>query len=326
MSEQHLHQQVRFNHRHDVTYPIPQSLGSGYFRSVCPREGMLLVLEQYRLNEDMKFISDSAPRCLGFSYCMSGRVRWSINGLPQQFTTRKGQCEILSSVSTGGSGCYEPGAPLVLVNIMLCPDLLQSFLDAGGEDSPGAGILQPPDSEGTIRYHQRSMTGPEQRALEQLLISPCRSMADSLFIQAKIMELVSFHLKEMDATDGKAMNRPVDSDSQKMINIAKGILRSSMQSPPTIPHLARMIGTNETRLKKIFRTNLGTTVFGYLTSCRMQRACDLLKESGLTMSEIGAELGYSERTHFTRAFTRLFGMPPSQYRRDRKGQPQKLGN
>lgn len=50
-----------------------------------------------------------------------------------------------------------------------------------------------------------------------------------------------------------------------------------MQSPPFLRHLAQLMGTNETKLKRSFKAECGTTVYGYLTPRRMQIACDLLK-------------------------------------------------
>ena len=321
MSEHYLHQQYCFSHCHDVSCPLPCWRGSGYFRSVCPRRGMLLFLEEYQLNQDMYLVSDSMPRCLSFSYCMSGRVKWSIDGVPQQFSTQKGQCEIVSSGNTSGKGRYEPGEPLVIVNILLCLELLRSFFDAPVGDPRAARILRPPEAHKEILYQKRSISNAEQRVLEKLLRAPCRSMADRLFIQSKAMELVSLYLNEPESFDRARIKPPTPTEAKNITDQAKAILRSHMQSPPTIPHLARMIGTNETKLKKCFRIHLGTTVFGYLTSCRMQRACELLEAGGLTMSQVGAELGYSERTHFTRAFSRYFDMPPSQYRRDHQMHP-----
>jgi len=310
MTDRYIQQQICFSHCHDVSYPLPCQRGSGYFRSVCPRQGMLLFLEEYRLDKDVWMFSDSIPRALDFSYCLSGQVEWSIDGMSQHYTTQKGQCEIVSTRNISGRGRYEPGEPLAIVNIVLCPNLLQSFFDAPGE----AQFLRPPASEEGIMYCKRSITNSERQVLQQLLRAPCQNMADRLFLQSKVMELVSFHLNLLEGIDRERVGRPTFIDAQNVTDRAKAILRSRLQAPPTIQRLARMIGTNETKLKKSFRCHLGTTVFGYLTSCRMQRACELLKDSSLTMSQIGAELGYSERTHFTRAFSRYFSMSPSQYR------------
>jgi AraC-like DNA-binding protein len=266
-------------------------------------------------------ISDSMPWHFDFSYCISGRVQWSIDGVPRQFTTQKGQCEIISSSNTSGKGRYDSTEPLVMVDIMLCPKLLQNYFDVSLEGPCETQMLRLPRAEDEVLYRKRWISDAEQKVVRQLLRAPCRSAAERLFIQGKVMELVSFQVGALEAAGQERMEQSVPNDVQNLTSRAKAILQSRMQSPPTIQGLARMVGTNETKLKKCFRSHLGTTVFGYLTSCRMQRACELLDDSSLTMSQIGAELGYSERTHFTRAFSRYFSMSPSQYRRDHQRPP-----
>lgn len=314
MPDQFLQPEMWFNRCHDVSYPLPNRHGKGFSRSVCPRKGMVLFLEEYQLDSDMWMVTDNSPGYVGFSYCISGRVNWSIDGVPQEFTSSTGQCEVLYSGSTNGKGCYLPGEPLVLINIMLCPELLQSFFEVPGQGAGQIKYLQPPVWKEGINYRKRSIAANEQKVLQELLRAPCHSMADRLFVQSKAMELVSFYINDLETVDQKCLQQPQTTNAQYVTDRAKAILRSSMQSPPTIQSLARMIGTNETKLKKSFRTHLGITVFGYLTACRMQRACELLEGSNLTISQIGAEVGYSERTHFTRAFSRYFNFSPSQYR------------
>ncbi len=314
MTGQFVQQHSFFSDCHDVSYPLPSWRGKGYSRSVCPRKGMLLYLEEYELSREMWTISDSMPPQLGFTYCISGRVQWSMDGVQREFTAQNGQCEIVSSSSASGKACYDSGDPLVMVNITLCPKLLQSYFGAPGESAGEMQCLRMPAAKDEVLYRKGPITDGEQKVLGQLLRCPCRNISDRLFIQSKVMELVSFRMDDLEYGEQEKMEQSTLSEVENIIALAKAILQSRLQSPPTIQSLARMVGTNETKLKKCFRSHLGTTVFGYLTSCRMQLACELLDNSNLTMSQIGAELGYSERTHFTRAFSRHFNMSPSQYR------------
>jgi transcriptional regulator GlxA family with amidase domain len=56
-------------------------------------------------------------------------------------------------------------------------------------------------------------------------------------------------------------------------------------------------------------------MFDYLTAVRMQRAQALLRESGLKLGDIAARVGYSSRLAFSKAYKRLAGTTPSDYRR-----------
>ena len=51
-----------------------------------------------------------------------------------------------------------------------------------------------------------------------------------------------------------------------------------------------------------------------LDRVRMDRAKALIGETGSTLAEVAEQVGYSDPAHFTRAFRRRFGVPPSRLR------------
>lgn len=61
-------------------------------------------------------------------------------------------------------------------------------------------------------------------------------------------------------------------------------------------------------------TNSGTTFSQILDQTRVQAATFLLEDMDLRISDIAYELDYSEGVHFSRAFKRVTGVTPSQYR------------
>lgn len=48
--------------------------------------------------------------------------------------------------------------------------------------------------------------------------------------------------------------------------------------------------------------------------CKIERAHLLLRESTMTVKEIGSQLGFDDPYHFSKVFKRHTGLPPSQYR------------
>lgn len=63
-----------------------------------------------------------------------------------------------------------------------------------------------------------------------------------------------------------------------------------------------------------FRLETGFSVTQYVSQLRAERAKTLLRTTSLSMLEIALNLGYCDRSHFARAFSRAVGMTPSQYR------------
>lgn len=56
----------------------------------------------------------------------------------------------------------------------------------------------------------------------------------------------------------------------------------------------------------------------YLTKVRIEKACDLLRLTEKTVSEIASLVGYEDDTFFYRAFRRCLGMTPIEYKKNRK--------
>lgn len=84
--------------------------------------------------------------------------------------------------------------------------------------------------------------------------------------------------------------------------------------PHTLADLARHHFLNEFKLKKGFREYFGTTVFGYLRQRRMEYAYKRLTETHDTIIEIANTAGYSNASHFARAFQEVHGCRPSDVR------------
>ena len=48
----------------------------------------------------------------------------------------------------------------------------------------------------------------------------------------------------------------------------------------------------------------------------LEQVLELLKQSDLSVTQVGAKMGYSDSSHFTRAFKRQMNMTPRQYRKE----------
>lgn len=70
---------------------------------------------------------------------------------------------------------------------------------------------------------------------------------------------------------------------------------------------------NETYLRSMFKQELGCTITEYITQIRMNEALNLLKSSGLKLSEISSLIGYNDAAYFSRAFKKYYGVSPSHY-------------
>ncbi|MGD1317757.1 helix-turn-helix domain-containing protein [Chryseobacterium sp. 2R14A] len=71
---------------------------------------------------------------------------------------------------------------------------------------------------------------------------------------------------------------------------------------------------SETKLKRSFNQVFGKCIFQYYQNFRMLEAARLLRE-GLSVSEVGYLLCFSNLGHFTKVFEQMIGIKPKRYSR-----------
>ena len=128
----------------------------------------------------------------------------------------------------------------------------------------------------------------------------------TLYLKAKVIELITIQLADVEAEKRGGLKLV---EVEKMAEI-KELIESSLNESYSLAHLARIAGTNEQYLKKHFKALYGTTVFGYILFCKMQKAKDLLLTGEYRIAEIAEIVGYRHATHFTTAFKKFFGYLP----------------
>ena len=97
---------------------------------------------------------------------------------------------------------------------------------------------------------------------------------------------------------------------------ARAVLEERMAAPPTLEALAAELGTSPFALLKAFRKQYGMPPHTWLTDARVRRARRLL-DAGGTPADAAVAVGFTDQPHLNRHFTRIVGVPPGAYRRER---------
>ncbi|MBQ8171551.1 MAG: AraC family transcriptional regulator [Oscillospiraceae bacterium] len=88
----------------------------------------------------------------------------------------------------------------------------------------------------------------------------------------------------------------------------------------TIEQVLEISHYSQRHFIRLFSAAYNTTPQKYLMGIRIRRACALLRESGLPITEIAMRCGFGDSNYFSRAFRKEVGMTPSQYRSGCNGQ------
>lgn len=77
---------------------------------------------------------------------------------------------------------------------------------------------------------------------------------------------------------------------------------------------AESINVNPSYLSRLFLKETGKNFIDYLTEIKVKKAMMLLKESNLSVQEVGEEIGYQNTKYFNRVFKKSAGISPYKYR------------
>jgi len=99
---------------------------------------------------------------------------------------------------------------------------------------------------------------------------------------------------------------------------AQELLRDDCGRDLSLAEVARVAGVHPVHLTRVFRRHLHCTPGEYLRRCRLDKASALLAAGAVSLSEVAHICGYFDQAHFSHAFRRAYGLPPSAYRRGRQ--------
>lgn len=91
-------------------------------------------------------------------------------------------------------------------------------------------------------------------------------------------------------------------------------MRQNLHRTLTLAEIARQASFSVPHLGAMFRRQLNCSPLEMHIRLRMQRACELLESTDLTVSQIAGALGYNDSLYFSRLFRQKIGQPPTQYR------------
>lgn len=105
---------------------------------------------------------------------------------------------------------------------------------------------------------------------------------------------------------------PCNNDSSSMI-LAKDYILRNLNQPLTIAQIARFICQSESSLKRNFKTAHGLTIYQFIQSSRIWKAKELFDKGNYSVKQVAHQIGYSNISHFSKAFKKHLSHTPSEY-------------
>jgi transcriptional regulator GlxA family with amidase domain len=122
-------------------------------------------------------------------------------------------------------------------------------------------------------------------------------------------------------TDHRAASQPQRMPLSQRIGVqnqatlrAVACMEANIEAPLGRAEIAAAAGVSARQLERLFVSHLGCTPGRYYLQLRLQRARGLLRQSGLSITQVGVACGFGSTNHFSRAYRQKLGLSPAQER------------
>ncbi len=82
----------------------------------------------------------------------------------------------------------------------------------------------------------------------------------------------------------------------------------------TLESVARIFNYNKSYLSRLIKKLTGKSFMEIVTGLKLERACDYLRATDLSINDIAELCGYNDQNYFTKAFKKMYQIIPSDYR------------
>lgn len=134
-----------------------------------------------------------------------------------------------------------------------------------------------------------------------------------IMIKAKLHELLYLLFKH------RYVNRHYTDDTYQKYQKLKELIRFLQEhyaEKINIDLLAQKFGYSRNHFMSIFKQHTGSSCVNFLLQLRLNKACEALIQSNLSISEIAQNVGFENLSNFNRQFKKRYNMTPLQFRRE----------
>jgi len=207
---------------------------------------------------------------------------------------------------TGGDDC---------TTFWFAPDVLLS----------GLGVYEPAVRERPDKPFLRSGVLLDARtALLQRTLRRClrAGWGDGFAVDARSLDLLAAVLRATFRSQGRHSVRVKPETARvhrRWADATQVLLASRCGERLSLDEVARSVHCSPFHLVRIFRRETGIPIHRYLNRLRLRASLERLVDGGSDLTNLAMDLGYASHSHFTDAFRREFGVPPSDFRRGLTG-------
>jgi AraC-like DNA-binding protein len=293
--------------------PLDPMEGVGHWELTRIGSGVYVVVENFAYNH-RRIELVPGDDLIQFYFKLSGDLTMELNATPPLRINRPGmlvyrQPRGVDIEEWTAASARERCVAISVERRYLAEELLSST----GEVPAMLAAFMNSDASG-IQHLQAPLSAQMFELAARLVENPHDGSLGLVYTEAVTLELLCLAVSSLQgAKCAQPYERYSDRDLRSL-HAARSILMKQLSPPPTIRQVARVVGINETSLKRGFKALFGETIFDFSVRCRMEHAITLLRERQMPVARVAETVGYSHQTSFASAFRRHFGICPKDAR------------
>ncbi|MDG1437729.1 MAG: AraC family transcriptional regulator [Emcibacteraceae bacterium] len=130
-----------------------------------------------------------------------------------------------------------------------------------------------------------------------------------------LLSFTGMHIAKNYSNASKLNTPPKGGLSNHNLNMVYDFIESNLSEIPPLADIADLANLTPFHFSRCFKKSAGLTLTDYVSKRRVKRACDLLKSTPKTITEIALIVGYSNLNRLNENFRKELGMTPRQYRK-----------
>ncbi|HIW73459.1 MAG TPA: AraC family transcriptional regulator [Firmicutes bacterium] len=107
--------------------------------------------------------------------------------------------------------------------------------------------------------------------------------------------------------------RPAGTRGNRICRLAKGLVRENLDRAVSPSELAEKLGVSYGHLSRVFKQEEEMTLTEYINRKRLERVCDILFVSDMTLERAGESAGFQDVKYLSRLFRKTYGMSAREY-------------
>lgn len=240
-------------------------------------------------------------------YVLSGKMTHVIDG--ESYQVKRGDVLFMNTECTHS---FDPNTDYTYVNILFSPRIVQE------EDSSAYGIFSfmflSTFNElcGDTNFGKISFSGKERDDIEKVVFSMLQEYEEKLSSWENVVgNYLNVFITKMLR---KVQLGIADEEIDGMWSSLSEYIENNLDSKLSLSLLAQKCFYNPSYFSRLFKEKFGMTLSEYVTRKRLGHAITLLKESDLSIEEISARCGFSDRSSLYHCFSRYLDASPNSYR------------